>query len=438
MTLSWAAQYQKVISDLKTQLAHLASAPINTSYKLKILHTSILPKLHYGFHLAPYTQHQVAKIDSMICKFVKNAYGLKPYAPSATVHQDIGNGGLGCPSVMVQYATVQVQRLVKSLNDGGTLGALARSSLTFAKDAADKQTLARCPTLLRYSLRMRQLQAAAALNLQIHRNRLVEFGIEDIAPIVAEAGILQQPGGHQHELTVALLRDIALLQAMGISRLVDILKLDRCVTVTVKELQTKLGLRMDRAHRRALCRVSRWLHIGPAKVTRKVYTSTLKGWRQGGQTVHADIQRTITHLHLSSNAQVLNVPIEQMQDVQMCLVTPQAIHYQQIQQDMLRNVMRPVPQTFGNPTRKGWQDMQRPLARSRLTGHQTYHQLLSQTAGTTQKIGKKKVAVSTTAQLQQLYHNYADTQATVAEVLEVEKRTNWNCKGRETKDGMSV
>lgn len=298
MTLSWATQYQHAHATLREQLQRLGTSPTTTGQKIRILNTSIQPKLQYGFHLAPYNCKQV--VDSLMCTFVKKAYGLKPYTPSAVAHEHIGQGGLGCPSIMVQYVTVKVQRLTCALNDTGTLGALSRSSVAFAQHIICTASIACTPTLITYSMRMRQLQAASRLNIQWLKRGKTAFKFQDMIPLNKEVSQMQHlikmrddgPG-------TILLRDVALLQAAGVSRLTDITRQDQHILATRGELETRFGISLDHAQKRALSRVSRWLHVGPANMSYKDYTSPSTGWKQGRQSIHHDVQRTIRYLHLA-------------------------------------------------------------------------------------------------------------------------------------------
>ena len=82
-------------------------------------------------------------------------------------HEDVDKGGLGCPSLQVEYHKVQVQRLTAALNDPGPVGHLTRARMNLDKHCLDAMTIESRPALTRYSLRIRQQLACHHLGIEL-------------------------------------------------------------------------------------------------------------------------------------------------------------------------------------------------------------------------------------------------------------------------------
>ena len=67
-------------------------------------------------------------LSSLMVGAYKAAYGLSKSTAQAFIHDETAKGGLGLPSLQVEYHSLQTQRLIGSLNDHGLVGRLTRAS----------------------------------------------------------------------------------------------------------------------------------------------------------------------------------------------------------------------------------------------------------------------------------------------------------------------
>jgi hypothetical protein len=252
-----------------------------------VINTCIKPKLRYGFYVAPYAKNQLQKFDAMLSRAYKQAYGLRPYASTAMAMEDVNKGGLGSTSVTVEYTVTQVDRLTKTLNDEGLLGQLTRASLQATQGWMDKCTAAQHPTMMRYSLRLRQLAQAAAANIEVWKEGESTHRLDVRSRMLMDLDKLQGMAAQdEHRTLPVMMRDIALLQQLGVKRVADILGEHAQTVLSPQQLTLKYDTAMTQAQRTALARITQWLTSGPEAVaTSQAYTAEkglVQAWcRQG-------------------------------------------------------------------------------------------------------------------------------------------------------------
>lgn len=127
----------------------------------------------YTFTAVPYTLSHVSKLDSMFTQATKKIYRLGQGVSRAMAHDDVAQGGLGCPSLMVEYGRIQVQRLVRSLMDEASHGVITRAILQaqlVATHPASKTPPLEQLTIVCNSIRPKQLETMRQLGLELHKN----------------------------------------------------------------------------------------------------------------------------------------------------------------------------------------------------------------------------------------------------------------------------
>jgi hypothetical protein len=94
--------------------------------RLQVIRQCIIPGITYAFPIMPLKLHDLDRLDSLIAKCAKKAFGLAGYAPNALIHASSLQGGMGIQSLRVHYYQANLSALVKALNDNGPLGLTTR------------------------------------------------------------------------------------------------------------------------------------------------------------------------------------------------------------------------------------------------------------------------------------------------------------------------
>ena len=76
MNLNWSAQFEATREALKQLTSSMLSSYATTTQKLCTINTCLRTKVRYAFCVAPYTNGQIQMLDSILCRAVKQAYGL--------------------------------------------------------------------------------------------------------------------------------------------------------------------------------------------------------------------------------------------------------------------------------------------------------------------------------------------------------------------------
>ena len=192
MNLNWSAQFEATREALKKLTSSMLSSYATTTQKLRTINTCLRTKVRYAFCVAPYTNGQIQMLDSILCRAVKQAYGLPTCMSNAAVHEDVNRGGLGSPSLLTEYATVQVQRLTAALNDTGPLGALSRVRMQQEKCLLDKTTAAAHPALAQHSMRLRQQLACVRVNIELRKDQTEILSMDSVNPLIQELATISE------------------------------------------------------------------------------------------------------------------------------------------------------------------------------------------------------------------------------------------------------
>jgi len=89
----------------------------------------IIPAATYAFPLAYLTPADLAKLDRLYSRICKQAMGLPTCTPTAMILEDREKGGMGMPSLEVDYSDMVTRSLTFSLLDDGQLGMVSQALL---------------------------------------------------------------------------------------------------------------------------------------------------------------------------------------------------------------------------------------------------------------------------------------------------------------------
>lgn len=398
--LNWKAQFDKSRDTLKQMVWHMSHSHATTAQKIRTLNSCLRSKIRYAFCVAPYNKSRLKALDAVLCKAAKEAYGLPKCLATAAAHEDTAKGGLGCPSLLVEYTTIQIQRLTAALNDAGPLGELTRARMSQDKACLDTVTAAAHPTLACHSMRLRQQLAGISINIQMVKegtipHRLLERNqlLQEMQALLADQNRLAQLAQALPEPPELLMLDLHHLHRAGIRTLADLAPTDRTL-LAPKKVAERLGLKKGLPARAAtaLRRVSYMLTQPPGQ---PAYTS-----RPPRLTSQARIDPEYARV-LQRGNHIPTMDIRQATIPQLLTAYEDAPRTEaaldEVQQYLSSLTQKePCRRTRATSSiREIIQTQAEPLTSASETGYAVYRRLAT----------KKGPAAFN--QLQQLYHNYA-------------------------------
>lgn len=291
MDLNWAHQRQEALATVRLKAKNLVRSRIPGGAKLHIIETCLRPSLAYGLALVPYNCVDLKVLTSVLNTSTKQAVGLTAAAPSAMAQAAPERGGMGCNSLQVEAAVEPAQRLVRCLNDEGTLGRISRALLRAQLDVfrgkqvgGREDTPARPAWLLQYAMQLRRLQLANATGL------VLTGGAQDEAAARLGAAVQAWLTRVGHDATAgaglerrvraiieAIAPDLAKLWAVGVDSLADLLDSSTGTARPLQAVRNRLpsGQKMTAAQNTALLHVTRVLHA--AAWRRALFPATQSG-----------------------------------------------------------------------------------------------------------------------------------------------------------------
>lgn len=102
-----------VVERLRDELARLTKAPLKPQQRLFAVRTNIIPGLFYQLELGCTYISMLRKCDKMLRHAVRSWLALPSDAPSAYIHADVRDGGLGIQSLRWQAPLRRLNRLAK-------------------------------------------------------------------------------------------------------------------------------------------------------------------------------------------------------------------------------------------------------------------------------------------------------------------------------------
>ena len=314
MHMDWSHQLQVTIEALKSMLKGIKASNAKVYQKMRTIKSCIRSKVRYTFCVAPYSDKDIHNIDSLISRACKSAHGLPLYIARAFVHEDIDKGGLGCPSMQVEYKEVALQRLVAALNDHGPLGEISRARMDQDHHCLDHMTAKLHPVLAKHSLRLRQQIACADLRLTIMRHGQPMYCLPEPAELLGQITSVQNQ--LQNSVPPLLRRDIQRLCKVGITSLQHLLTPTGRQLMPLKALQRKLGKKLTTTEQAAHKRVCHMLRQAPGISTQDYKSSMTQGTNTHSHTVHPDHVRTLQALEVVDTADARGAPLWSLAAIQ--------------------------------------------------------------------------------------------------------------------------
>jgi hypothetical protein len=267
MDLNWKPQLAHTLSTLKSRLRNLASSRLTRGHKLRIIKTSMRPMVAYTFYAAPYTVEQISKLDSQLTQATKAAYRLGKGVSCAMAHEDVDAGGLGCASLMVEYNTILIQRLVRSVRADTTHGFISRAVLSAQLAQANNRGTSPVNSLqlINSSLRLKQLAAMQRSGLSLQQASVPTSLTQLPENIPVELAAAYLTPGIARLACPRLLKDIMTLASINITSMQHIINAQTGLIMPASHLDriAKLatgGTLAQPRHKHALNRLTAFLH----------------------------------------------------------------------------------------------------------------------------------------------------------------------------------
>ena len=303
MHLDWRAQFDKAKKKLQAAIQNMKAPHFKTYQKVRTLRGSIRVQLQYPFCLAPYTEAQLQVFDSLMTRAYKQAYGLSPNIAQAVAHENLHEGGLGCPSLQADYNKIQVQRLTAALNDPGPVGQLTRARMQLDKQCIDALTAQHFPGLLKHSLRLRQQIACHKLHLEMLINGRPIREIPAANSLLIDLTKLQAVQDLHPPLL--LLADLQALRDAGIKTLHDLLHPSGRTLLTARQVALHTNKHPTTRQNTALTRIACLLTLPPgyaanSYIHHKLVTDSKALKHDGGstrRTIHPEYARILRATH---------------------------------------------------------------------------------------------------------------------------------------------
>ena len=239
-TLNWSFQLKKTIDTVKERGIRMASCMLTYRQKLHFVRTVILPAATYAFPLA--------------CPM-----GLPTCTPTAMLFEDRQKGGMGMPSLEVDYADMVTRSLTLALLDDGQLGMVSQALLylqnsivgSVAENGQTKQALRH---VKHYHLaRKLDILQASGMGLSFPRNMRTPEG-NMLAEQIAKIG----QSGEDLGMGTIIPADICMpLLQLGYDSFADLLCRQRKpALISTTDLCRIHGHRVKRRHKLALNRLT--------------------------------------------------------------------------------------------------------------------------------------------------------------------------------------
>ena len=247
MSLDWRYQHSKAVA----QMAELADAIMNSwaspRQVSRLIETCVRPKIAYGFLVAPYTSTDLDILDTWMRRIIRHAYKLMKAVPSALIHEDIENFGLGCTSLYATNAYNCISSLTLALNDQSTWGVVTRAILSAQLTHMKNLPADQLPSEARYCMRVRQLTQTHNMKIKMLKDDLEPYIIAG-SPIITAL----EPLMHTPKAMRKLTKTIQPLLALGITSWNQLLEANGTHIISTVGLKNIFGAKVRTHHQRAL------------------------------------------------------------------------------------------------------------------------------------------------------------------------------------------
>jgi hypothetical protein len=224
--LNFKHQLQQMLKQIREMVMSRKESYASPAQKESVIRTCIRPKITYAMAVALYIKSEIKLLDSLTTRAYKQAAGLPISMPTAAAHLDKQLGGLGCPSLEVEQTVTDIQRITRALNDTGRLGVISRALLDYQRAVVDQLTAQKAPSVMRYTMRLRQLTSLVGCGLTLRKDDAPEDGMQAMLPLAKTVAALL-PSENTASWGAHFVQDMHLLYTAGITTLEHMLSPDK-------------------------------------------------------------------------------------------------------------------------------------------------------------------------------------------------------------------
>ena len=258
LTLNYKFYYEQLLSRAKQQLQQLNTSSASPMQRLRIIQQKILPAITYAFPIMPLAVHDIDRLDQLLVRGTKNALYLKRYFPNGLVHLAQQHGGIGLVSLRLHYCQLIANNLIKALNDLGTLGRTTRSLFTEQLQALQGLSVSdiRTEAPFLHLAKQYELLRANKLDLTNLSNQLHDYQTEIVTAL---RSVHYAPASNGVTTPIPSTTYAPLIQ-LGITTLADLTEDHGRYLIDTATLRQRFGRRVRDFHKRALTRLTHYLH----------------------------------------------------------------------------------------------------------------------------------------------------------------------------------
>jgi hypothetical protein len=250
MDLNWNKQYQEAAKALRQTVNRMRTMPLTAAQKMRSLKTCVRRTVAYPMCLAPYTKMQIHGLDAQIARATKEAYGLTRNVGTAFVMQDIRKGGLGSPSLLTEYATTQVQSLIRMCNDQTRNGVIGRELMKTQMKAI--HDTAHAGYMYTQAMRLRQLKTLNDSDLCVMKEDTQQYAADLQPQLYRQVSNFMQRVWGENAVPGRVDKAIVTLARAGLTDIRQLLDKDTNTMLPCGSLKGWLGKKADtNANRRA-------------------------------------------------------------------------------------------------------------------------------------------------------------------------------------------
>jgi exonuclease III/ribonuclease HI len=261
MSLDWRHQFKMVVSKVQPRVTRILRSWLAPVQKERMLRTCVRQAIAYAFPVAPYTTHQIHTLDRMLLRATKIALGQRASMSSALAHEDKAAFGMGCHSLLVEYAQINTQSVTRALNDSGVLGEVTRALVPKQIAYAGGASPDLLPKRATHLMRVRQLALMESAGVHLEKCGSACFSLQRAQLTKVAAGMQE---AERRRLRCLPLEAIQPLFTLGIGQIQDLLEPGTNRLITTQDLTRTYG-GVTAKHRRALLKLTAMLNRAPGE-----------------------------------------------------------------------------------------------------------------------------------------------------------------------------
>ena len=257
MTLDWKHQHAALTSKAKQKMERLMMSHATPRQVLHIIKTSVRPAITNTLGITPCTKTDIHILDSIINAAAKQTYGIGKNTATAFVNEDTDAFGLGCESLMTEYAHKSASLLIESLRDDGRIGIISKALLDLQLKLLGGHHAS--PYHYKRCLRVRQLAHLLDGDITIMKNDTPQF-TQTPQLVAALRQLNPQHSTHPWQMPCDFLQP---LFRLGIHSLAELTDAGGKHIIDGRALKLKMGRRVKAKHIVALNRLANLLSEAP-------------------------------------------------------------------------------------------------------------------------------------------------------------------------------